>query len=81
MAEIDDTKILFTGDAEAKTENKLLDDNINIDCDILKVGHHGSNSSSSERFLSNATPEYAVISVGEDNQYFHHSLPSRNQLL
>ncbi len=71
MAEIDDTKILFTGDAETKTENKLLAENINIDCDILKVGHHGSNSSSGERFLRKATPEYAVISVGEGNTYLH----------
>ena len=71
MAEIDNTKILFTGDAETKTENKLLEDNINIDCDILKVSHHGSNTSSSERFLSEATPDYAVISVGKGNSYSH----------
>ena len=71
MAEIDGTKILFTGDAEAEMENKLIDDNINIDCDILKVGHHGSNTSSSERFLNQATPDYAVVSVGENNQYSH----------
>lgn len=71
MAKIDNTKILFTGDAETKTENKLLDEDINIDCDILKVSHHGSDTSSGERFLNEATPEYAVISVGKDNEYFH----------
>ncbi len=80
MAEIDGTKILFTGDAETKTENKLLDENINIDCDILKVGHHGSNSSSGERFLSEATPEYAVISVGQNNSYFHPHTVTLNSL-
>ncbi|MBQ4119368.1 MAG: MBL fold metallo-hydrolase [Clostridia bacterium] len=80
MAEIDGTKILFTGDAEIKTENKLLDENINIDCDILKVGHHGSNTSSGECFLSEATPEYAVISVGEDNSYLHPHTETLNAL-
>ncbi len=80
MAKIDDTKILFTGDAETKTENKLLSENINIDCDILKVSHHGSNSSSGERFLRQATPNYAVISVGEGNSYFHPHAVTLNAL-
>ncbi len=80
MAEIDGTKILFTGDAETKTENRLLDENIQIDCDILKVSHHGSNSSSSERFLGEATPEYAVISVGENNGYSHPNTETLNAL-
>ncbi len=80
MAEIDGDKILFTGDAEIKTENKLLNDNINIDCDILKVSHHGSNSSSSERFLSEVTPDYAVISVGKNNEYSHPHTETLNSL-
>ena len=71
MARIGETKFLFTGDAEAKTERKLLDENLNIDCDILKVSHHGSNTSSTKAFLAATTPEYAVISVGEDNIYGH----------
>lgn len=71
MAKIGETKFLFTGDAEAKTERKLLDENLNIDCDILKVSHHGSNTSSTKAFLAATTPEYAVISVGEDNIYGH----------
>lgn len=75
MAEIDGIKFLFTGDAEEKTEKALIKDGINIDCDVLKVGHHGSSSSSSEEFLNKATPEYAAISVGKNNMYSH---PSRS---
>lgn len=71
MAEIDGIKFLFTGDAEAKTEKALLDEGLNVDCDVLKVGHHGSSSSCSQSFLKAATPEYAAISVGENNIYSH----------
>ena len=71
MAEIDGKRALFTGDAEASSEGLLLDQNLDINCDILKVGHHGSNTSSSKSFLGKTTPEYAVISVGEDNMYYH----------
>ena len=71
MAEIDGIKFLFTGDAEAKTEKALIDEGLNIDCDVLKVGHHGSSSSSSQSFLKAATPKYAAISVGENNIYSH----------
>ena len=71
MAKIGDTKVLFTGDAENAAEKKILNDGINVDCDVLKVGHHGSKTSSSEQFLSAATPNYAVISCGENNKYSH----------
>ncbi len=71
MAEINGIKFLFTGDAERKMENLLLKENLDIDCDVLKVSHHGSNTSSSKAFLNATTPEYAVISVGEDNIYSH----------
>ena len=70
MAKNGDTEFLFTGDAEAVTERKLIKENINFDCDVLKVGHHGSNSSSIAEFLEIASPQYAVISVGE-NSYGH----------
>lgn len=65
-----DTSFLFTGDMETMAE-KLIDDN--IDVDVLKVGHHGSNTSSSKEFLNRVTPEIAVISVGKDNKYNHPS--------
>lgn len=71
MAEIDGIKFLFTGDAEAKTEKALIDEGLNIDCDVLKVGHHGSSSSSCQSFLKAATPKYAAISVGANNIYSH----------
>lgn len=71
MAEIDGIRFLFTGDAEAKTEKALIDEGLNVDCDVLKVGHHGSSSSSSQSFLKAATPKYAAISVGANNIYSH----------
>ena len=74
MAELDGIKFLFTGDAEAKTERALIEDGLNVDCDVLKVGHHGSDTSSSKEFLDKATPDYAAISVGENNMYSHPSV-------
>lgn len=71
MAELGGVKFLFTGDAEKKAENALLDDGIAIECDVLKVGHHGSDSSCGNAFLQAASPQYAVISVGEGNMYGH----------
>lgn len=71
IAEIDDTQFMFTGDAETKMEKLLLNENLDLDCDVLKVSHHGSNTSSSKEFLDAVTPEYAVISVGKDNIYSH----------
>ena len=63
-------KFLFSGDASVKTEEKILE-KYNVDCDILKVGHHGSNTSTSEKFLKAASPEEAVISCGAKNYYGH----------
>ena len=73
MAKIGNRKFLFTGDAEKATEADVLAEKLNIDCDVLKVGHHGSNSSSTSAFLKAASPEYAAISVGKDNMYSHPS--------
>ncbi len=64
-------KILLTGDSEIDTEEKLLAASSKIDADILKVGHHGSKTSSSMDFLKVVTPKYSVIEVGKDNQYRH----------
>ena len=71
MAEIDDVKFLFTGDGEKLAEEKLLDRTKLIDCDVLKVAHHGSNTSSSLDFLKEITPDVAVISCGYKNKYGH----------
>lgn len=62
-------KFLFMGDASFEVEDKILFKKIKAD--VLKVGHHGSNTSSSEDFLNAVKPDYAVISVGEDNKYNH----------
>jgi len=62
------TSFLFMGDAEGASEGHISAD---ISADVLKVGHHGSRTSTSEAFLSRVTPSYAVISVGSDNSYGH----------
>ena len=51
--------------------NKIVNTMAALPCDVLKVGHHGSSSSSAEEFISEAYPEYAVISCGEGNEYGH----------
>lgn len=60
---------LFMGDASTKIEKNLLDQNLKSD--VLKVGHHGSRYSTSKAFLEKVSPEYAIISVGENNTYKH----------
>lgn len=59
---------LFMGDAEILSENEILTD---VSADIIKIGHHGSDTSSSESFLSKVNPKYAIIMVGENNKYNH----------
>jgi beta-lactamase superfamily II metal-dependent hydrolase len=62
---------LFTGDATTEIEKEILNMGYNIDSDVLKIGHHGSHSSSSRKFLNEVSPEYAIISCGRDNSYGH----------
>ncbi|MBE6069572.1 MAG: MBL fold metallo-hydrolase [Clostridium lundense] len=62
---------LFTGDAEGISEQEMLSGGYNLKADVLKVGHHGSNSSTTSAFLSAVSPKYAVISVGKGNTYGH----------
>ena len=66
-----DNSFIFTGDAEYSSETDMVNSGINLDCDVLCVGHHGSASSTSWDFLQATVPEYAVISCGSDNQYGH----------
>ncbi|MBI5948568.1 MAG: MBL fold metallo-hydrolase [Chloroflexi bacterium] len=63
--------VLFTGDAETASETSMLTAGVVRDVNVLKVGHHGSNSSSSLAFLQALDPEVAVISAGLNNQYGH----------
>lgn len=65
------TAFLFTGDAEAPAEDEMLDAGVPLTAQVLKVGHHGSDSSSQTRFLEAVAPRWAVISVGADNDYGH----------
>ena len=71
MVSYGDTRFLFTGDMEIAAETDLLDSGADIKADVLKVGHHGSDTSTGYRFLYEVNPAYAVISVGEDNSYGH----------
>lgn len=65
-----DGTFLFTGDAETLSETDMLENGV-PPCDVLKVGHHGSSTSSSEAFIESVLPQIAVISVGDGNSYGH----------
>jgi len=67
---------LFTGDITKTIERKLVNEEVDLNCEILKVAHHGSKYSSSYEFLNEVTPEVAVVQVG-DNSYGH---PSKEAL-
>lgn len=62
---------LFTGDAEKESEKYLIANNADIKCDVLKVGHHGSSSSSTKAFLDVVNPSMCIISCGAGNRYNH----------
>lgn len=64
-------EMLFTGDMETEWEDDFLNENNNIKSDILKVAHHGSNSSTQIKFLNEVVPKIAIISAGLDNKYGH----------
>lgn len=66
-----DTSFLFTGDAEREEEQDILDAGYDLASTVLKVGHHGSENSTTYPFLREIMPAYAVISVGENNSYGH----------
>lgn len=69
---------LFTGDATDVSEEKMLDKNIKVD--VLKVGHHGSEYSTTDKFLNKVNPSISIISVGKDNKYGHPSKKTLDKL-
>ena len=62
---------LILGDAQSKSESAMLNENLDLSADVYMVSHHGSASSSTEKFLRAVHPAFAVISVGADNDYGH----------
>jgi competence protein ComEC len=62
---------LFTGDAQTESEKQMLSSSYTLSADVLKVGHHGSYTSTSAAFLAKVKPTYAVISCGKGNDYGH----------
>lgn len=74
LLQVGEKKMLFTGDAESEVEAKLMNNpDLVHGIDVLKVGHHGSDTSSSLDFLQMLKPKFAIISVGIDNHYGHPS--------
>ena len=66
-----ETVFLFTGDAGTKSENAQLASGLSLKVDVLKVGHHGSRTSTTQKYLDAVSPQYAIISCGTDNSYGH----------
>ncbi|EGT3617385.1 MBL fold metallo-hydrolase [Clostridium perfringens] len=62
---------MFTGDAETLVEQEVLNEHKDLKADVLKLGHHGSHSSTSEPFLKAVNPSIAIVSCGKDNKYGH----------
>lgn len=73
LAEWGSTRVMLAGDAELEAENDILEKfgNSNINCNILKLGHHGSSSSSGEEWLKAIKPAIGIICCGKDNEYGH----------
>ncbi len=66
-----ESSFLITGDAETEEELEIIENGADLDCDVLRAGHHGSSTSSCKDFLNAVTPEICVISCGADNDYGH----------
>ena len=69
--EIDGYKFMFMGDAATTTEKEIMNKYNLTDIDVLKVGHHGSKTSSGKKFIGEINPKYSIISVGKKNRYGH----------
>jgi len=74
------TNFIFMGDAEAISEGEILRKQLDISADVIKIGHHGSDTSTTSAFLKKVSPKYAVISVGTGNSYGHPCKPTMDLL-
>jgi competence protein ComEC len=76
-----DASVMLTGDAPKIVESKLVSsDGRYLKSSILKVGHHGSKTSTSSSFVRGVDPEYAIVSAGEGNRYGHPNIETMNVL-
>jgi len=78
--ELNGFKFMFMGDASITTEKEILDKYNLTNIDVLKVGHHGSKTSSSIEFITEINPNYSIISVGKNNRYGHPNKEVLNNL-
>ena len=78
--ELDGYKFMFMGDASQEREKDILEKYNLGSIDFLKVGHHGSNTSSSKEFIDKINPKYSIISVGKNNRYGHPNKEVLNNL-
>ena len=78
--ELNGYKFMFMGDAGIEKEKDILDKYNLANIDVLKVGHHGSKTSSSKEFIDEIKPKYSIISVGKNNRYGHPNKEVLNNL-
>ena len=78
--ELNGYKFMFMGDAGATTEKEIMNKYNLPNIDVLKVGHHGSKTSSCESFINEMNPKYSIISVGKTNRYGHPNKEVLNNL-
>ena len=78
--ELNNHKFLFMGDAGVEVEEDLIEKYNLQDIDILKIGHHGRNTSSDKKFINLTNPKYSIISVGKNNRYGHPNKEVLNNL-
>ena len=74
-----DRKFIFMGDASKETELDIIN-KYNINADVIKIGHHGSKTSSDESFIKKINPIYSIISVGKNNRYNHPNIETLNNV-
>ena len=80
ITELNGYKFMFMGDASTTTEKEILSKYNLSDVDVLKIGHHGSKTSSSKDFIDEINPKYSIISVGKNNRYGHPNKEVLNNL-